>query len=92
MIIDDMTREEIEESVTKTFHRVTCKFPETYTPSQWRRTRGRNLPQMCNDVAVECFRRDWMPVGSHIVREVLNRLDFNGDWVTPLNNQLRPVR
>lgn len=91
MIIDNMTKAEIEESVTDTFFKVTCKFPDTYTPKQWRTTRGYNIPQMCNDIAVECFIRDWMPAGTQKAREVLLRLQFNGDWTTPLCDQSRPV-
>lgn len=91
MIIDEMSREEIEAKVLQTFHKVCCHNKELYNVRQWAVLSGKNIPNMCNSIAVESFRRDWMPAGTQVVREVLDRLTYAGDWTTPLDEQISKV-
>ena len=91
MIIDEMSSVEIESSVVNTFYKVCCHSKDHYTTKQWKITCNLNVPQMCDAVAVESFRRDWMPAGTQVVREVLDRLTYAGDWTTPLDEQISKV-
>lgn len=91
MIIDEMSREEIEGIVVKTFHKVCCNNKDLYNVRQWAVLCGKNIPSMCEAIAVESFRRDWVPEGTQVVREVLDRLTYAGDWTTPLDEQIDKV-
>lgn len=88
-LIDELDKTEIEDIVTEVFYKVCCNSKDLHDSREWRRLCGKNVPDMCKDVAVECFRRDWMPVDTQVVREVLDRLTYAGDWVTPLDEQIK---